>query len=150
ESRSPGEHRREIRVIIGPDKDTDKGHLAQMEIAYAFTAPTKFGLSWLIDGLGAPAWQNMSRRTLMLFDGELGGNLRSDAATVESGRSREDRGRRAADFKTAGAIEIFREELLRTIGDPIPGTRPATRSPAHYHVTLMGHSMGTIVLNEWL
>jgi pimeloyl-ACP methyl ester carboxylesterase len=86
----------------------------------------------------------------MLFDGELGGNPKANEAVGESGRSREERGRRATDFKTAGAIEIFREELLRAIGDPIAATRPTTRTLAPYQVTLMGHSMGTMVLNEWL
>jgi hypothetical protein len=150
EGRRPGVHRQEIRVIIGPDLDVDRGHLVGMEIAYAFTAPTKFGLSWLIDGLGTPAWQNMSRRTLMAFDGQLGANPDSESVQSEKGRSREGRANRAQDFSTTGAIEVFREELLRVVADRGPDTRTTTRPSGDYQLTLIGHSMGTIVLNEWL
>ncbi|HEY8750877.1 MAG TPA: hypothetical protein VIM11_23030 [Tepidisphaeraceae bacterium] len=149
-NRNPGKRREEIRIIIGPDLDVDRGHLLGMEIAYALTAPTKFGLSWLIDGLGAPAWQNMSRRTLMAFDGQLGANPDKDEAQSEKGLSREGRANRAADFSTTGAIEVFREELLRIVADRGPDTRATTHPSGDYQVTLIGHSMGTIVLNEWL
>jgi hypothetical protein len=155
-SRPPDTRRQEIRVIIGPDLDTDPGHLFGMQVTYALTAPAKFGLSWMIDGLGTPAWQNMSRRTLMAFDGRLGANPDNREADPEKGRPREDRGLRAENFITTGAIEVFREEFLRVVADRNPSTRTALTRPATapsaagYHITLIGHSMGTIVLDEWL
>jgi hypothetical protein len=137
-----GEPRRQMRVYIGPDLDVDVHHLVNLELSYLLTSPTKFGLSWLIDGIGTPSWDNMSRRTLIAFDGEIGGKLGGtkpdDAANLGSVRaeSREQRVLHATDFSATGAFAVFRDELLKVT--------------AHDHVILVGHSMGTIILNEWL
>jgi hypothetical protein len=148
--RVPGEKREEIRVIIGPDVDTDPGRQAGLQAAYVITIPTKFGLSWIVDGLGTPAWQNMSRRTLMAFDGRIGANPDAQEAQSEKGRAREGRANRAVNFNTTGAIEVFREEFLRVIADRVPTSHATSAPSGDYQVTLMGHSMGTIILNEWL
>ena len=181
--------RKNIRVYIGPDLDVDERHLAAGGFHYAITLPTKLATSWLIDGLGAPAWQNMSRRTLMAFDGQMGGNPTNpgpteppaDAAAdgpddpAEQQQSeqqpqqlqqmqqqrvrqapRERRpAERAANFTTTGALAVFREELLkvvtgRGVTEAAPSTAPVTSPGRAYEVTLIGHSMGTMVLNECL
>jgi hypothetical protein len=114
----------------------------------------------------------MSRRTQMAFDGQLGGTagLPAPAATTaqvtavanaSGARTAQQRERatarasaervlpsqrkaRQADWQTTGAFAVFREELIKALSRGGPGSsRP-------YRVTLVGHSMGTIVLNEWL
>jgi pimeloyl-ACP methyl ester carboxylesterase len=48
-------------------------------------------------------------------------------------------------------MEVFREELENIRGDLDEGQPSATQPQTQeYHVTLVGHSMGTMVLNEWL
>jgi len=60
--------RRQIMVSIGTT-DTTKGELVGLGTMYAATIPPKFGLSWVVDGLGGPSWDNMIRRTLLIVDG---------------------------------------------------------------------------------
>ncbi len=157
-SRSKDEPRQEIRLYIGPDMDVDRWHLASLEIKYILTSPAKFGLSWLIDGLGSPAWANMSRRTLMAFDGQLAGNpidaVQSQQPDVLQSRGvpREQRAAQATDFTATGAFAVFRDKLLDALEEEgsMAGTVPPTPGARHYELTLVGHSMGTMVLNEWL
>lgn len=134
-----GEPRREMRVCIGPDLDLDAGHLAGLGFSYIVTSPAKFGFSWVLDGVGTPAWDNMSRRTMMAFDGEIGGDLgivNARGPTTARAEPRNERASHATDFRTTGALAVFRDELFTAIKND--------------HVTLVGHSMGTIILNEWL
>lgn len=145
------EERQELRIYIGPDLDVEPSHMAEIGAAYVVTSPTKFISQPLIDWIGTPAWHNMSRRTLMAFDGDLGGNPNNPELDSEQVGQREDRGQRAHDFSSTGALEVFREELEKITGNHRPETSPATQpARASYQVTLIGHSMGTMVLNEWL
>lgn len=146
----PNAPRQEMRIYIGPDFDVNGGHLAGLGISYAITSPTKFGLSWLIDGLGSPAWENMSRRTLVSFDGDFAGNPAEFESTQEKGLPREKRARSAINYTTVGAMEVFREELLRATRFSAGGDDAEGTAGQPYEITLIGHSMGTMVLNEWL
>lgn len=142
-----GPDRKEIRIYIGPDYDVDPLHLAESGAWYVATLWAKLVTEPLVDWLGTPSWQVMSRRTLLAFDGDLGGSpLGTGATTQLSSLGR--RGLDAKDYSTAGAMEIFREELEQAMGDK----KGAASQPAEqkYHITLIGHSMGTMVLNEWL
>jgi len=143
--------RQQLRIIIGPDLDVSSRHLAELMAAYIITTPTKFLSQPFIDWLGTPAWQNMSRRTLMAYDGDLGGNLNNPDVEQQMVGQREKRGERAVDFSSTGALEVFREEFEKVVASHQPASAPATQpDPFAYHVTLIGHSMGTMVLNEWL
>ena len=138
--------RHELRIYIGPDYDVNPWHMAHLAAFYVLTLPAKLLSQPLIDWLGTPAWQVMSRRTLIAFDGDLGGNPTNpdlDPAVVSQ---RETRSEKATDFSTIGAMEIFRQRLHR-VTDASDTTRSTLNS---YEVTLVGHSMGTMVLNEWL
>ena len=150
-TRGPAEKREQIRIIIGPDLDVSRSHLAGLIFGYIITTPTKFLSQPFIDWLGTPAWQNMSRRTLMAYDGELGGNINNPDLDPSVVGHREKRAERAVDFSSTGALEVFRDEFQKVVAgrraESAPSTRPDT---GPYHVTLIGHSMGTMVLNEWL
>ena len=159
---SPDEPRDGIRVYAGRELDVTAAHLINLEGRYVLTLPAKFAISPIIDGVGTPAWENMSRRTMMAFDGQLGGNPRhrtsgegrpsdgaADSQKLMAAQSTppEDRSKQAVDFDSIGAFEVFRERLLLKIAGPEDGC--PCDGPA-YEVTLIGHSMGTTVLNEWL
>ncbi len=145
-----GWQRKELRIYIGPDLDVDPGHMARLAATYAITAPTKFVSQPLIDWVGTPAWQNMLRRTLMAFDGDLGGNPNDPEVDPTLLGHRENRAKHADDFTSTGALEVFREELEK-VTENHPSDPAATQpDQPRYHITLVGHSMGTMVLNEWL
>ncbi len=97
--------------------------------------PVKYAVSPLLDAGGSAAWDNMYRRAQILFDGFSSSKLGSvtDPLTVlKPGK---------------GALVKLLDELERLS----PTTRPAT-APAQpkYEITLVGHSMGSIVLSEFL
>jgi len=93
----------------------------------------------------------MSRRTLMAFDGDLGGNPNNPDLDPQQVGQREMRAERAVDFSSTGALEVFREELEKVVGVHHAEGGAATQpDESSYDVTLIGHSMGTMVLNEWL
>ncbi len=100
-------------------------------LRYAVTLPIKLVLSPIIDGLGQAAWRNMLRRTQMLFHREDEFDIR--------------------DRRDPGAV---REHLLR--GPQGAAHRLFSYLESHLRtrsgveLTLIGHSMGTIVLNRAL
>jgi hypothetical protein len=143
--------RTELRVYIGPDYDVRPLHMAELGATYALTLPAKLALQPVIDWLGTPAWQVMARRTLIAFDGDLGANPTNPELAAANVAQREKRDANPSDFSSIGAMEVFREQLLQTTGVYDPETTDTTRpTPTAYEITLVGHSMGTMVLNEWL
>jgi hypothetical protein len=147
--------RQQLRIYIGPDLDVNPWHMAGLGAVYVITIPTKFLSQPFIDWLGTPAWQDMSRRTLIAFDGDLGGNPSNPNLDPQLVGQREMRGQHAVDFSSTGALEVFREELHEVVENRHATTKPATHPTTQpdsstYDITLIGHSMGTMVLNEWL
>jgi pimeloyl-ACP methyl ester carboxylesterase len=117
----------EIRISLGEARGS-RPQTRVRTATYLLTSPTKFLSSPFIDGGGTPAWDNMSRRTLMMFEG----------AALDGDRSLEDAGTR-----DVGAVQRLADELTRHLED-----HGADGSP--YELTLIGHSMGAIVLNEFI
>jgi hypothetical protein len=143
--------RQQIRIYIGPDYDLNPWHMAHLTAFYVLTLPTKLLSEPLIDWLGTPAWQDMSRRTLIAFDGDLGGNPSNPDLDPAAVSQREKRIDKATDYSTIGAMEIFRDRLQTHTADIDPNSSGTTRpAPVSYEISLVGHSMGTMVLNEWL
>jgi hypothetical protein len=138
-----------LHVYIGPDFDVDPWHMTELAAVYFVTLPAKLLTEPIIDWLGSPAWQVMSRRTLIAFDGDIGSDPNNPNLNPANIGALGTRGLSAHDYSYAGAMEIFREELQRALEDvaPAQSTRPANR---RYQIILVGHSMGTMVLNEWL
>ena len=64
-----------IHIYIGPDFDVNSWHLFAMGAVYVVTIPTKIITEPLIDWLGTPSWQDMSRRTLMRSTASSGSPL---------------------------------------------------------------------------
>ncbi len=156
---APDGKRSQIRISIGPDLDVSAARMTDRGLMYALTSPMKFGTSWIIDSVGTPAWQNMMRRTLIAFDGQLAGNpgntdfqLQADLSDsdVRKTETRERRTSHARNFSDTGAVEVFREKLLNIVEKLPSDTQPDTQPSNEYEVTLIAHSAGTMVLNEWL
>ncbi len=96
---------------------------------YIATLPTKVATMGLIDALGKNAWDNMLRRTPLLFQTEE----EFDISTMRNDPQEVDR---SLDTKSGGAVSRFLYDLAKKMTNE------------NYEITLVGHSMGAIVLNE--
>lgn len=150
----------QIQISIGRDDDTNPWHMAGLFGMYCLTSPTKFGTSWILDGLGKSAWDNMSRRTQTMFEGKAIGNPSSLQAnsrksapaknfvqTMPSTRSGLPAFDPQAEFDwdSMGAVDYFKNALAKHIQSMAPED-----AWKEYEITLVGHSMGAMVFNEWI
>lgn len=100
---------------------------------YVVTLPSKLALSPFIDGIGQGAWHNMLRRTQMQF-------YREEAFDIRDFRDNSPKIRKMlTQGPDGGAYSLF--QALRDLVKSHPDT---------LEMTLIGHSMGTIVLNRVL
>jgi hypothetical protein len=125
-----GKQTSQIAISIGQDYSEPSDWMGR-GFVYSLTFPTKMLTSPLIDALGSAGWRDMSRRTQTIVEGasdfEIGqGNIRD---YVNSG--------------APGGLDAFFRRLASRQHDPRPG-HPS------YDITLVGHSMGSMVLNEAL
>ena len=100
---------------------------------YVVTLPSKLLLSPFIDGIGQGAWHNMLRRTQMLF-------YREEAFDIRDFRDNSPRIKEMLrQGPDGGAYKLFHtlRDLLNSHHQQL-------------EITLIGHSMGTIVLNRAL
>lgn len=115
-------------------------------VSYFATLPAKLATGGpIIDTFGRPAWDNMLRRTYMVYPGHL--NFRThdpEIATPQQsgGGTTERREARQLQVTASGFGLLVRElESRQSAGEA---------KPPKFRLTLAGHSMGTIVLNHVL
>lgn len=100
---------------------------------WGLTAPVKLITTPFVFTLGAPAWNNMNRRTLTMFVSE---------DDLKATHYAED-GRIEVDMPPSGAAYLFLKKLNEKL-------KEARKKYPKFEVTLMGHSMGAIVINQAL
>lgn len=123
----------QMAISLGPDRSMAPG-LWGRAVARVLTVPTKLLGTPVIDALGLSAWQDMSRRTLTVVEG-----------TSELLISRNMNDQEIAhyiDKGSGGGLDQFMSALSEW----------CNRQPAQsaYEITLVGHSMGTMILNDVL
>jgi pimeloyl-ACP methyl ester carboxylesterase len=120
-----------LRLSIGSDERSRWSQTGYFT-SYVVTFPFKLLTAPFIDAFGKSAWDNMSRRTQTMF--------RSPAQFERPATTNEiQAARRRAGEPADGAVA----RLMQALGEL------ATADPSnHYSVTLVGHSMGTIVANQ--
>lgn len=123
-----------VPIGIGDDHTSGWASVAA-SFRYAATFPAKLVLSPLIDGVGKGAWRNMLRRTQMLFHREDEFDVRDKLGAEKGPDARRDL---LVSGPQGAAYRLF--ERLQTY---------VTQHP-DVGLTLIGHSMGTIVLNRAL
>jgi hypothetical protein len=118
----------------------DKRHWADKAEAfskYFLTLPLKLASAPLIDGLGTSSWYLMLRSASQLFhfEGEQGThtNVGSNHAMPN-------------DYRTSGALYRFLEKLRGEICGETYGQ--SCKNKQQWEITLVGHSMGTIIANN--
>uniref|UniRef100_UPI0040276BCD hypothetical protein n=1 Tax=Candidatus Wunengus sp. YC63 TaxID=3367699 RepID=UPI0040276BCD len=121
-------NQQEIAISRGGD---NRGYINKgiRHLLYWVTFLPKLTISPFIDALGKSAWENMLRRTQTLFRKPSEFDIRDNRKNVN----------RALDTPPTGAVSQFIDCLNKFVhSDGSTG----------YEITLIGHSMGTIVLNE--
>lgn len=124
------------------------GEIAWAGTQYVVTLPLKVLLAPFVDAIGTSAWNNMLRRVSLLFhideefhvdDKEFPRNddQRSISYTAlknpKLGLSR---------VPVSGGVSLFMKEFIKK------NCKSIKEDPGEWEITLVGHSMGTIVLNE--
>ncbi|HTY87279.1 MAG TPA: hypothetical protein VMB80_07430 [Candidatus Acidoferrum sp.] len=122
-----------LRLSIGSD-DRTWGSKCGYFSSYIVTFPCKLATGPFIDAFGKSAWDNMSRRTQTMFRSPA--EFERPAISNEVWAARERVGQPAD-----GAVARLMKSL-----DDLAAADPSN----HYAITLIGHSMGTIVANEML
>ncbi len=84
-------------------------------------------LSPLVDGFGTPAWDSMQRRTKLLYNKPEEFDIKGKASRTQE----------ALRGEPIGVMTIFAERLARY-----------ARQHPQARVTIIGHSMGTFIINE--
>jgi pimeloyl-ACP methyl ester carboxylesterase len=131
QARASSGDRRGLNLSIGSDERT-WGSQCGYCTAYIVTLPFKLLTAPIIDAFGKSAWDNMSRRTQTMY--------RSPAEFERPAMTNEIRvARRRVGEPAQGAVSRLMQAL-----DDLAAANPSN----HYAITLIGHSMGTIVANE--
>ncbi len=105
----------------------------------ALTIPTKLIGSMFIDAFGKSAWDIMLRRTHMLYHTERE-FFESQKVAVDEGKPEFP----TSHIRPDGGLSVFLRRLQQMVDDPVNG------GPEAWDITLVGHSMGTIVLNQMI
>lgn len=107
---------------------------------YLLTAPTtKLVSTPLIAGFGRPAWDIMVRRTTSMFTPPTQFDIRNQLHSSDSYETRNERARKANSFDRKGALA----DLVKMLND-------YSKDNKNLEITLIGHSMGTIVISNIL
>jgi pimeloyl-ACP methyl ester carboxylesterase len=120
-----------LKLWIGGDERSGAGKFWR-GTSYVITFPLKLLTAPLIDALGKSAWDNMSRRTQTMF-------RTPDEFTSPDSTNAIHTARKRAGEPARGDVARLMQAL-----DELT----VTNAPGRYSITLIGHSMGTIVANE--
>jgi pimeloyl-ACP methyl ester carboxylesterase len=126
---------RSLQITPGEDK-RGNGNRAWYGTAYFVTLPLKLAVAPFIDALGKSAWDNMSRRTQTMF-----WDPKVFRTPPQETQIRDAIQRIALQPEGAGTVA----QLIQRLAELIESEKRAGR---RYEITLIGHSMGTIVANE--
>jgi hypothetical protein len=126
-----------LKMAHDPADDRAIWDAALAHTTAALTIPTKLIGSMFIDAFGKSAWDIMLRRTHLLYHTERE-FFESQKVAVDEGKPETP----TSHIRPDGALSVFMRRLQQTIDEPAHGGRDT------WEITLVGHSMGTIVLNQ--
>ena len=132
-----------------PDKfDLSMGHdqrgLGEMIVAgtqYLVTLPAKMAVAPVLDAIGTSAWNNVLRRVSLLYHVDKEFHVENDPRSL-SARARGDSQVGLSRIPASGGVSLFMKEFIYKYCADIRD------HSGEWEITLVGHSMGTIVLNE--
>ncbi len=121
-------------LIVGVD-DRRCPEMGWKFFQWLVTLPTKLVISPFLDAFGKSAWDNMLRSIQLLYQTEEDFHLPTNPSEALTHRS------------PTGGLSIFFQELAKEIHAQDARTS-GTSAPLEWEITWVGHSMGTIIINE--
>jgi len=131
--KSAGSQADQLQISIGEDHRRNLDRLSY-GTSYFVTLPLKLAVAPFIDALGKSAWDNMSRRTQTMFWGPKVFRTPERYEEIDKAIARVDQPEPGPIAQLAQCLD----ELIKS----------EERAGHRYEITLVGHSMGTIVANE--
>lgn len=124
------------------------------DVSYWATLPVKYVVSSLLDGLGKGAWDDMLRRTETAYPGRMEEWLTNRVAEVKAEQSTKAQTqsgiwkppRKSKSKKKEKRLERYEAAGLPAFFEMLPNIR--TTNGTIPQITLVGHSMGAIILNR--
>ena len=104
------------------------------------TFPSRLIVAPVLDGVGTSSWNNMLRRVSLLY--HVDDEFHTDRSLSQSSRENDQLG--LSRVPASGGLSRFMDKFIRKYGSDFKA------NPGDWEITLVGHSMGTIVLNEMI
>lgn len=127
----------QISISVGEDLRT----CAEMDVSflmYFLTLPSRLLFEPAVDAFGTSAWDNLLRESRLLYN--VDDEFTNNAAELARQNVHAARGDGLANIPRSGGTSIFLKRLSQVINND-----------AHeWEITLVGHSMGTIIINQML
>ena len=124
------------KIIVGVDERRCP-EMGWKFFQWLVTVPTKLAISPFLDAFGKSAWDNMLRSIQLLFQGDEEFHVASPPNTQPA---------KITDRTPVGGLSIFFNELLNEIHHH--KTEPNEWEIQEWEITWVGHSAGTIIINE--
>jgi len=135
----------DLKISLGLDERT-RWEKFEASTKYILTLPTKLVSASVIDALGTSSWDIMLRSVSQLFHYDS-----RQVSHTGLGLSRTDN----QPFTQTGALSVFLQRLTDKVCQGDKGASDATGSRSMecvnkdgWEITLVGHSMGTIIVNR--
>lgn len=138
----PSPNEQTIAISVGDDfRDC-----AEMDVSflmYLATLPSRLLIEPVVDALGTSAWDNMVRQTRLLFN--VDDEFTKKASEIARQETSSGNPVGTANIPRSGGLSIFLQRFSDKIKEDTKNgdTRP-------WEITLIGHSMGTIIVNQIL
>lgn len=138
----PSPNEQTIAISVGDDfRDC-----AEMDVSllmYFATLPSRFLIEPVVDALGSSAWDNMVRQTRLLFN--IDDEFTKKASEIARQETHTGNPVGVANIPRSGGLSIFLQRFSDKIKEDMKNgdTRP-------WEITIIGHSMGTIIVNQIL
>lgn len=142
ENKSPNPNGQTIAISVGDDL-RDCGEMNMAFLMYVATLPSRLLTEPVVDTLGTGAWDNMVRQTRLLFN--IDDEFTKKASEIAGQGTNTGNPVRVANIPRSGGLSIFLKRFSDKIQEDMKNgdTRP-------WGITLIGHSMGTIIVNQIL
>ena len=131
-----------LPIYRGDPSDVDGGTFWKGINHFVATLTQWISIPLLIDGPGKGSWDGQLRRTSILFRADPEFVYEQDPGKIEDALRR----------SSTGALSIFMEELRKkeNLNIPKSANGKVCGEGTEFEFTLIGHSMGTIILNRFI
>lgn len=141
ENKLPSVNEKTVAISVGDDL-RDCVEMDVSFLMYFATLPSRLLVEPVVDTLGTSSWDNMVRQTRLLFN--IDDEFTKKASEIARQETKPGNPVGLANIPRSGGLSIF----LREFSDTIKEIQKSDTRP--WEITLIGHSMGTIIVNQIL